>query len=175
MQKLKKPNIKLSKFKPSKKVIIIILVLAIIAAGLGTYLHISKSKKSAGGINSSEFTVARQDISETISGTATVEPKDQYSITALVSGDVVSADFEVGDVVEKGDVLYQIDSSDVKKSIESAGLSLEKAQNSYNDAVKNLEDLKIKSGISGVVKTIYVKKGDNVSNGAKIALSLIHI
>ena len=62
-----------------------------------------------------EQQVTKQNITSSVTGSAVVLPKDQYSITALVSGDVISANFEQGDMVNEGDVLYQIDSSDAKK------------------------------------------------------------
>ena len=53
----------------------------------------------------SEAQVTRQDIRSSITGTATVKPKDEYSITSLVNGTIISAPFEEGDLVEKGDLL----------------------------------------------------------------------
>ena len=47
----------------------------------------------------------RRSITESISGSGTLEPADSYTITTLVEGDILSADFEVGDIVEKDAVL----------------------------------------------------------------------
>lgn len=54
-------------------------------------------------------------------------------------------------------------------AVTKAANSLTKARTSYEDALEDLENLNIKSEYSGTVSTVYVKNGDNISNGAKIA------
>lgn len=54
-------------------------------------------------------------------------------------------------------------------SVESATNALEKAQRSYSDSLQNYNDLSVSSDISGVVSEVFVKEGDNVQNGTKIA------
>lgn len=68
------------------------------------------------------------------SGSGTISAANTYTVKSLVKGTVLTADFEVGDTIEKGTVLYTIDSSDVATSVEKAQLALEQAQRSYNDA-----------------------------------------
>lgn len=77
--------------------------------------------------NTSEVTVGRQTISQNISGSSVVEANDEYSVTALVSGEIVRADFEEGDTITKDQLLYEIDSSDTENSIRNSELSIEKA------------------------------------------------
>ena len=83
-----------------------------------------------------------------------------------VKGTVITADFEVGDTIEKGTVLYTIDSSDVATSVEKAQLALEQAQRSYDDAA---DAQYIRSVIGGTVASIKVKAGDYVTAGQEIA------
>lgn len=157
--------------KLTKKQIILLIAgvaVVVIALAVGIAVHNRKAKEAAFG-GTTEVRVERQSIVSSVSGATTVMPKDQYSITALVSGDVLSANFEVGDVVMEGDVLYTIDSSDVENSIRSADLSVERSSNNYQNALEAQDDLTVKSDISGTVKTVYIKKGDSVSAGAKIA------
>ena len=82
---------------------------------------------------------------------------------------MLSCTFEEGDEVKKGDVLYEIDSTDAQNSIEQAQLSLQQSQNSYNQTVESLDDLNVKSEKSGVVTKLYVEAGDQVQAGATIA------
>ena len=56
-------------------------------------------------------TVIRQNITSTLSSSGTISPKDTYSITSMSEGEVVQADFEEGDRVEAGQILYRIDAS----------------------------------------------------------------
>ena len=79
---------------------------------------------------------------------------------------MLTADFEVGDTIEKGTVLYTIDSSDVATSVEKAQLALEQAQRSYDDAA---DAQYIRSVIGGTVASIKVKAGDYVTAGQEIA------
>ena len=154
----------------SKKKIIIICA-AVLAIAVVCCIFIFKGKKQPRMINmaSTEAEVSRKDISVTITGTATIAPKNSYSIISLVQGDVINDYFEEGDVVEKDDILYNIDADDIEKSIQSAEISLQKARNNYNDAVKTHNDLNVKSDISGAVTKVNIKKGDNVNSGTVIA------
>lgn len=163
--KIKKIPQKLKKASKKKKVIFLLLLLVIAIAAA----FVIKSKKPQMIIESEEATVQRQDITSSVTGSAVVMPKDKYSITALVSGDVLSADFEQGDIVKEGDVLYKIDASDAQTSIENSNISYERSQMDYNKALDDYNNLTVKSDISGVVKTMHVKKGDTVNAGTKIA------
>ena len=158
------------KFKNfSKKKKIILIASAVILVALIVSLIISSDNKNAPVISWAEDTEKKHDITSSITGSAVVMPKDQYSITALVSGDVLSANFEQGDIVNEGDILYQIDSSDAQTSIENANISYQRSQMDYNKAAKKYNNLTVKSDIAGVIKNLYVKKGTTVNAGTKIA------
>ena len=158
---------KVKGYSKKKKIFIIVCAVILIAAIIfGIF----------GGKEKKEFTIVGteskaevRDINSTITGSSVVKPKDQYSITALVSGDIISADFEQGDIVTEGDVLYQIDASDAQNSIENADISYQRSQMDYDKALKNYNDLTVTAPFSGTVRNIYVKKGDSVSPGTKIA------
>ena len=107
-----------------------------------------------------------RDITNTFSGSGTISAANTYTVKSLVKGTVLTADFEVGDTIEKGTVLYTIDSSDVATSVEKAQLALEQAQRSYNDAA---DAQYIRSVIGGTVASIKVKAGDYVTAGQEIA------
>ena len=79
-------------------------------------------------------TVTRQTITSTLSSSGTLAAKDTYTITSLVEGEVLLADFEEGDQVEKGQILYQIDPSSMDSELSSAANSVSRAEDSYNSA-----------------------------------------
>lgn len=116
-----------------------------------------------------DYTAEIGTIDSTISGKATIQPNDQYTVTTLVSGDVLNTYFEEGDVITKDTIMYEIDSSDISKSIESSNLSLEKANMSLNTTKDSINDLTIYSSYSGTVTTVNVKVGDMVQNGQTLA------
>ena len=114
-------------------------------------------------------TVSRRDITVVVSGSAALEPADSYVVNALVGGEILSADFEEGDVVEKGALLYQIYTGDVENSIERSRLSVERAQMSYDQALDGRDDLVIEANESGVIVELMVEEGDSISMGQTIA------
>lgn len=111
-------------------------------------------------------TVQRRDLTVGVSGTGTVTPIDSYYLKPLVTGEVLEAPFEVGDRVEKGDVLYRLDAKDAEMSIAQAELSVRQAQKSYDDLSANLT---VRASEKGVVQQVLVQKGDLVSPGTPIA------
>ena len=81
-------------------------------------------------------------------------------------GTVLTADFQEGDMVQAGDVLYTIDSSDAANSVARAQLSLNQAQRSYEDAVNAQY---VRTDIGGTVVSIGVAPGDVVTAGQEVA------
>lgn len=114
-----------------------------------------------------------QDIQVTLTGTGTIEPNDQYAITPRVQGEIIDAPFEEGDVVEKGQLLYQFSTENVEDNIKSADLSVQQAQVTYNDAIKSKKQSKdnlfLTSGQEGYIKKLYVETGDKITVGMTIA------
>lgn len=110
--------------------------------------------------------VERRDLTVSVNGTATVEPADSYRVTALVKGEILDAPFEEGDTVEKDDVLFTFDSSDIQTTIQRAQLSVDRAQLTYDDA---LDVVEITANGSGVVQNLYVEQGDTVTAGMTVA------
>jgi len=113
--------------------------------------------------------VERRDITAQITGSGSLEAANSYSVTTLVEGSILTADFEEGDQVEEGTVLYTIDTSDLSNTLEQAQLSLNQAQRSYNDRVKELEKLSVTAPKAGRVLSLEVEAGDDVSAGQMVA------
>lgn len=152
-----------------KKRVIIPLAVVVVAAGaVGVHYFLNRrNSDTTQAYTESEAT--RQDIQLTLSATGTIEPANQYSVTSSVQGEVLSCTFEEGDEVKKGDVLYEIDSSDAQNSVEQAQLSLQQSQNSYNQTLDSLDDLTVTSKKSGMITELHVEVGDEVQSGTTIA------
>lgn len=82
------------------------------------------------------LTAQRRDLEETISGSTVVEPNDEYSITPMITGEILEAPFNEGDYVSEGDLLYKVDASVLEKNIESADIAIAKAKKAYENALK---------------------------------------
>ncbi len=160
-------KVKLPVFK-SKKVrnIVVAGILAVCIGAGGAIAYFSKGKKVEQEINTA--VAALGNIRVTVSGSGTLQAIESYEVKANVSGDVLSCTFEEGDQVEKDQVLYTIDTTEMQNTIERAELSMEKTRNSYNTTMENVENLNIKAPIDGVITNMYVQEGDNVNNGTKI-------
>ena len=114
-----------------------------------------------------EVSPERRNITNTFSGSGTISAANTYTVKSLVKGTVLTADFEVGDVIEQGTVLYTIDSSDAANSVEKAEISLSQAQRSYDDAV---DAQYIRTTVAGTVASLKVNAGDAVNAGQEIAV-----
>lgn len=187
----------IGKFKIGKKLLIIILVIAILA-GICSGLIIKSKNNSAVKVMYTDSPVERRTITNTITGSSSIEPNDSYNVTTIKSGDITSDTFKEGDVVKKGDKLYQFEDSDAQNSLSTAKNALAKAQQAYVDAVKqkaqtvssnnigtksaqnavtkalnSLNDTKnnqyIQSNSAGKVKELSVKEGDHINAGAAVA------
>ena len=162
-------NVKLKTIKKLPKWVTVTIILAIIMAIVLLAAGIIKSRNSADAeLNGSDYTVTKGDIAVTISGSGSVAAIDQYDVTPLVRGEIISCNIEEGSQVNKGDVLYTVDSSDAQNSIEKSLNSLEKAQMTYDEALENMEKLSVKTPISGVITSVYVNEGEMISNNGKI-------
>ena len=149
--------------KNGKKLVAVLVVLVLLIA-----LFAPKGKKKAVSAETQYTTVSpeNRDITNVYSASGTLSAANAYTVKPLVKGEVLTADFEVGDTVEKGDVLYTIDSSDVISGVEKAELSLNQAQRSYDDAV---DAQFIRTDIGGTVASFKVRVGDVVTAGQEVA------
>mgnify|MGYP002567427441 FL=1 len=187
----------IGKFKIGKKLLIIILVIAILA-GICSGLIIKSKNNSAVKVMYTDSPVERRTITNTITGSSSIKPNDSYNVTTIKSGDITSDYFKEGDIVKKGDKLYQFEDNDAQNSLSTAKNALAKAQQAYVDAVKqkaqtvssnnigtksaqnavtkalnSLNDTKnnqyIQSNSAGKVKELSVKEGDHINAGAAVA------
>lgn len=158
-------------------VMIILLLIAIIGGALYWQNYSRKAKQAsadAGARNTS--TVTKGSLTSELSSSGTISPKDTYSITSLVEGEVIAADFEEGDQVVEGQILYQIDVSSMESELTSANNSLERASNSYDQALADYQEAlsdysgnTYKSTRSGFIQTLNIEAGDKVSSNTDLA------
>lgn len=153
--------------KLSKKQIIIgICAVAVIAVGV---IKITSGKKdSPMSAEMNTDVVTRGDVEVAITGSASIEPNERYEIISMVSGDIIRSDYDVGDTVKEGDILYQFDTSSTDIGIEKSKLSLDQSEINYNSALKKESDLTVTAPCSGVVSGLGIKVGDDIKNGEKI-------
>ena len=157
------------KFKIPKKAIAIV---AILVVGLVIYKTRSSRASSSASETVNTAVASIQNLESSLSSSGTLQAKDTYSITSLVSGTIISADFEEGDQVEEGQILYQIDVSSMQSEVTSATNSLtraqeslEEAQDDYNEALSNYSGRIYRATQSGYITKLYIVDGQKISNG----------
>ena len=125
-----------------------------------------RSRSASADLAYTQEKLGRRDIVNVYDGSGTINAADSYTVKSLVTGTVLTADFELGDSIQKGDVLYVIDSSDVEGDLESAQLSVSQAQRSYDDAA---DARNVRTKIGGEVSSFAVAAGDAVQAGQTVA------
>lgn len=119
----------------------IIIPLIIIAVGLvGRYVLVQsrpvpeKQIKENNGPLVDYLTIMKEDHKVIVSGTGTVIPKQEASVTPQVNGKVTyfSQNFVAGGIFKKGDLFFKIESIDYELALEQAEANLERLQNEFN-------------------------------------------
>ena len=146
-----------------------IIGLVVIAIGAGAFAVYKKTAGSTTVSAQQTGLVTRGDVSKVIEGSGTIEAIEQYEITSLAKGEIIADYVTEGQQVNEGDLLYQIDTSELANDIERAEASLERTELSNQQTQKALENLTVHTEIGGVIKTLSVENGDNVQNGAQLA------
>lgn len=158
--------------KKHKKGLILLVILAVVIFVVLPKVIGNKANEMMQGLYQTEKPSV-QDLQKTLTGTGTVSPNDQYAITSMVQGEITEAPFEVGDIVEKGQLLYQFSTESAQDAVKSAELGVRQAKQSYEDAVdartQSTDNLSLTSGEEGYVKKLYVAAGDKISVGTKVA------
>ena len=158
----KLPNIHFTK----KRAAILCCAVLIGASGVVYALKVSGSSNE---VIYTPYTLDTGSITTSISGSGTLTAAKTYTLTANVKGEVLSDDFEIGDSVSEGQVLYELDNSDAVEELNNTSLSLKQQQLTTQQAQTALTNLTITAPLSGLVSEVYVKVGESVNSGTKIA------
>ena len=164
----KPKSVKKPRKKLVRRIITLVVILAIVLLGLRFVRQNRQNAVIDPALMYTYDTAAPRDISSSLEGSGTLQPANSYTVATLVSGEILAAGFEEGDVVSKGDVLYEIDSSDSSTSIERSESSVNASQRNYNKKLESLADLTIKAPISGVITGLNVSVGDMVGTQSAV-------
>jgi multidrug efflux pump subunit AcrA (membrane-fusion protein) len=172
----------------------VLVVVAATAASLITWQLTGTATAAASTTLSRTVTVSPTTISQSVSTTATIEPSDQEQLNFGASGVVTSVRVAQGDTVTKGQVLSTIDSAALQASLAQAQASLAQAQarvasdeasssttstqlsadqaavtadqGQVSSAQTALSDATLTSPIAGVVASVSLSVGEQVSGSA---------
>lgn len=162
-KRLKLPLPKSAKGRRRLRLAVALAVVAVLAVNI---LSGMGGNATPVGTDWQAVSVTRQDLTVSVSGSATLEPADSYQVTTLISGTIQEAPFEEDDVVEKGGLLYVMDSGDAQSSVDRANISVEQSRLSYDQAQEALHPT---VPISGIINDVFVHNGDDVTAGTALA------
>lgn len=112
-----------------------------------------------------QLAAAKGNVIQTLIASGSVTPVERYEITSLVTGEIAECNYEVGDTVKAGDVLYKFDDTDAQLSVQLAQNEVDKAK-SQKDATKaELDNLKIYAPTGGTIENLSISKGSAVRGG----------
>lgn len=132
-----------------KKIIAGILVVVFIISSFGLWTaHKKKQTRNAMKENFSQIQtvqVVRQNLIDSISVTGTIASADAWDVSASAKNvEVLQVNYEIGDYVNKGDVVAVLDTTDLEISLEQAknsqALSAYKESSSITTATENYQE-----------------------------------
>ena len=154
----------LKKLRHPKRWLALLLVIALACVAAVKVLAVKNSPETVKSSYTTEGVKVRT-ITNVLSSSGTLEPANSYTVKTLVSAEILSDTFEEGDIVEKGRLLYRLDSSDASTSQTQAQNSYSQAQKSYDQAVEAKYPT---ADMSGTVSEVYVQNGDSVNAGTEL-------
>ena len=162
-----KPRSHISLRRPGSRRLRVWIPVCVVLAAAAAFavVHLLGGQEAAAAASYQESAVERRTITDTLTSSGTLQPADSYTVTTLVSGEVLSDTFEKGDEVEEGQLLYTLDSSNADSSLTQSENSYTQAQTNYNQAVAAKYP---SADMSGTVSEVYVKNGDSVTAGTEI-------
>ena len=147
----------------------IIIVLGALAAVLTFKFHVFSK---AATIVQRTSTVAKGDLTVTVTGSGSVESSNRVDISPSVQGKLTKVYFKEGDSVKSGDLMYEIDDSEARRNVEQIKNSIAQAQLSVDSNAKTLSNLTIDAPFSGQVTNISVKAGDKLEGNNAVILTI---
>lgn len=129
--------------KPKKKYIKwLILLGVVIVIAVVVVSCLNKAKSALSGLTPlSDTTVLKYtELKDSISATGTVESVEKTNVYSTMSYTVKKVIAKVGDHVNAGDVLLELDKASIEKQIKEKELSMENQENSSGQSLKSSRD-----------------------------------
>ena len=84
------------------------------------------------------------------------------------AGRITKTHIKEGEIVLRGDLLFSLDDSDVRKSIDASGVMRDLAEETMQKNLAKLEDNKVFITQEGVLQTLNVKNGQLIAQGTNL-------
>lgn len=113
-------------------------VAAVLTLALGTYAWFAWAKSAERAQPLATAVVQKGDLEDTVSATGTLQPRDFVDVGTQVSGQVKKLHVEIGDIVDKGQLLAEIDSTVYLSRVEGTQAQLKNQQAQLAERQANL-------------------------------------
>jgi HlyD family secretion protein len=157
------------KFKPSKWIIIALIVAFVVIAGFWGRKLISKKNDF---FEHRTAMVERGDIIKSLNVSGSITASNRRKVTSTVEGKILKLMYNVGDSVKEGDILAEIDNTEGLKKIQTLQDDIKKNYEKKQLKLSEVGKLDIVAPMDGYVSELNVKNGDSLSTGGTL-LTLI--
>jgi len=134
-----------------KNKIIIITVISVIAVAIGIYFFLKASPKDAYRLDTTKL--SSNKITTTVTATGTIAPIIEIAVGTQVSGIIRKIYVDFNSVVKKGQILAELDKTNLQSDYNSQLLNLNSSRTQYDFQKKNFDrsnELHVKSLISDI-------------------------
>lgn len=150
-----------------KTAIIAVLIISSTAAGFLWWKKNASGKTQAPSFRTARVTRGNLDV--VLKSSGTLKPMEDATINLKVDGRVKKVYIKEGDVVKKGDLLYELQDDELEIELQKARISVSQQQLNLEEALKNRNETEIYAPENGVITAVDVKPGDSVSSGTVLA------
>ncbi len=155
----------------NKKKIVIIGIVGIVV--LLAILFIATSRKRrvfARGVEGTTNTaiVSRGDIKVNITGSGTITPSDSKTLVSEVAAEVLEIHVAEGDKVQKGDVLFVLDSKNLTEQINTKVNTVNNLSKNVNSYKEDIANLNVYASMSGYITNFNAVVGDSINKNSSI-------
>ncbi len=123
--------------------IIAVIILLLAGAGITTFMLLSRTDKGIG--DSRLGTVDRGDIARSVVATGKVEPMTKVEIKSKANGIIKELKVEVGDIVNPGQVLAELDKENLEARVREVKAAMMSAESNLKAAMAQLEKNKVEA------------------------------
>lgn len=132
----------------------------VVLVGLGGWFF--WRDKSLPAVEAAAVTAEKGTIKVSVTANGTVQPMSTRELTAKSGGRITKINFQNGQQVQKGDLLFELDQASLLAEIESVQLDIRQAELELNSTLNQRKQLQVFAPISGTVTSVQVSTGQDV-------------
>lgn len=157
---------KISFFLRHKKMFVILgIVLVLIIVGVWGISNFN-SHNTTYASTREQYAVTRGNISSSITGSGVIKSSSTKKVSSEVSADVLKVNIKVGDTVSKGDVLFELDTSNINTQIRSGQKNISTSSKNVNSYKEDIKNLNIYASTSGYISDLNYSIGDSINKNS---------